>query len=327
MAQFCDSPFASLDVLQDHYTPCCADHLARDAQVFTTATDPRAIWNAEPLVSLRTRILAGDWSSCSACPRWLQNRCYGPREEYYRPVMDRGPRWINWANDPSCNLHCWTCRNGPYAGQDPRSAEVFARLNAAWLPTAERVSLSHLGDPLASPLYRNWLTSLDGSRYARLRIRLFTNGLLLPQWWGRLGRIHANIDAIWQSIDAASPAGYERIRRGGRWRDLSAAIAFVSDLRHAGGIQDWLWSFVVMASNFREMPQFVRWARSSGATAVWFGRLVPRPHHGPDLRTEDLFAPGHPDWPEYCELCNDPIFDDPIVSYGFFRPSVAGRTA
>jgi len=319
---FCAVPFTCLDVLHARYTTCCGDWLSREVQVFGPLADPWAVWNHPQVARLRTAILEGSFEFCRGCPRYLDHQLSDARTDECRPTMERGPRWLNFGNDPSCNLHCWSCRREAQAiDQADFRERVFQGLLEAFLPTCDGISLSHTGDPFASRMYREFLQSLDGSAYPRLKVRLFTNGLLLPRYWDSIAGIHAMISAIWISIDAATKETYELLRRGGCWDDLLEALRLASDFCTSRKAELQL-NFCVQRANFREMPDFVRLAEDFGATRVWFGMLRRWWQTPEELAPEDLSDPKHPHHEELLRVLRDPALGHPIVASGLFREHV-----
>ena len=89
-----------------------------------------------------------------------------------------------------------------------------------------------------------------------------TNGSLLHKFkeeLERLPRVHLGI-----SVDGASSETYEKIRVGAKWAEVSANVEWFSEQRR---FHRPLWdtsrlAFVIMKSNYEEIPAFVEWART-----------------------------------------------------------------
>lgn len=320
---FCAQPFTSLDLLDRAYSPCCVAWLDERARITRAESDaPWDVWNHPHLVALRAAVLGGDFRFCRYCPRYVQGQVHDRRDPAFEPVMQRGPSVLNVANDRSCNLLCWSCRQQKIV-QEPtdRRRRILDDFCDAFLADLRWLSVSHSGDPFACPLHRELLRSLDGQRFPDLQIRIFTNGLLLPANWESLRRIHANINSISISIDAATAGTYERLRRGGKWRDLVAALSFVARLRRAGEIEKFQGNFCVSAINYREMPAFVELMKRFGATAH-FGMLRRWWQPRDEYAAVDLTDPGHPERRAFEEVLRDPRLADPVVLRGVFRPEL-----
>jgi MoaA/NifB/PqqE/SkfB family radical SAM enzyme len=148
-------------------------------------------------------------------------------------------------------------------------AEVDMSLVDKYLPDAELVSVSNTGDAFGSKAHRQWLQNLDGSKYPKLEVELFTNGLLLPRYWGSLHKIHKNIVRVRMSIDAATAETYERVRPPGKWHQVIQALEFISELK----LPHFVCNFCVQKANVNEAPDFVDLVTGYGATEVVFNVL------------------------------------------------------
>jgi wyosine [tRNA(Phe)-imidazoG37] synthetase (radical SAM superfamily) len=94
--------------------------------------------------------------------------------------------------------------------------------------------LSLDGDPFGSKHYRKILQSLDPIRHAKVKIQILTNGLLLTRLeWSKLSNIHAMIQSVAVSIDAAEQETYEDLRRPGKWSVITENMEFLGKLRQS----------------------------------------------------------------------------------------------
>lgn len=320
----CRRPFDYL-ILGRWAAPCCGDWLDRDAGVAPPPADPWELWNHPRLVALRERVLAGDYQAhCSRCPLGAQRTGFAAPTPDCLPVMERPPAVLELAQDRTCNLHCPSCR----AAREVHSARPEdERVLRAWLAAGRGTvfSVSHLGDPFASPLYRPLLFAARPPEGARLH--LFTNGLLLPGCWPRMSGWRGRVTGVRQSIDAATAATYELLRRGGTWEKLEHCQRFISALRRGGEIGHWHWAFVVQADNWREMPAFVYRAEEYGADAVYFSGIRRWNLSAEEYARKNVFDPAHPEHADFIASLDDPALKRPVVAEGIFRPAVHGLLA
>ncbi len=323
---FCRAPFDCLDVCHLHASPCCRLWLAEECHVnWSSLPDPWAIWNCEPFQVLRRSILDGSFRFCRGCPRWIDRDLRDTPDDSCQPVMQRGPFVVNFGTDSVCNLRCWTCYlhpGEPYtdpADRALREAELRS-FAAAFFPTSAISTFQTAGDPLASPMYRRFLQELDLEGRVQPTIRLFTNRQLLTTYWPTLQKIHRNIRSLWISIDAATRETYERVRCGASWDHLIESLQFARHQRLHGAVTDLQFNFVVRATNWREMPNFVDLGRRFAADRVDFGLFRRMWHPDAVFHAENIAAPSHPDHQAYCETITDPIFAPPFVQ-GAFRTS------
>lgn len=194
-----------------------------------------------------------------------------------------------------CNLRCIMCareQNMP----KPRdmSLESFETIALQVFDKAAVLNLSCGAEPMASRHFEEILEVV--SRYRIPRVELVTNGTLLSE-----RRIHKLIDcgvtAIEVSVDGATRDTYERIRRGARFEQVIANLKMLKAVkaqRHSERPYLKL-GFVMMRSNIKELPDFVKMAAELGALEVLPKHLVVFDKAG--LEHESLYLDR--------ELCDD----------------------
>lgn len=151
----------------------------------------------------------------------------------------------------TCNLHCVMCpRSFEGVPQDIFPPELFETL----IPHFSRfkyIQLTGYGEPLMSPHLVDFLIAV---RKSGANSVITTNGLLLK---GKVARrlleekiIHINI-----SIDAGTPKTYEAVRGKGTFERLMETLAKFKALKeelHPDLFTAWV--FIMMRSNYRELP-------------------------------------------------------------------------
>jgi MoaA/NifB/PqqE/SkfB family radical SAM enzyme len=147
--------------------------------------------------------------------------------------------------------------------------------------------------------------TIEPTRYPNLSICLQTNGLLFSEEaWFALGPARSIVRTVAVSIDAATPDTYVVNRRGGDWWKLQQRLEFIARLRRSGPIRQLRFCFVVQANNFREMPDFIEFARRSCADMVFFTPLRNCGTYGDgEFCRRNVHAPEHPEHGEYLKLC------------------------
>jgi MoaA/NifB/PqqE/SkfB family radical SAM enzyme len=193
-------------------------------------------------------------------------------ERSSRPVPDL-PAELYLEVTNRCNLACRTCPQ--FSGM----AEAFADLSLEQvraivdqLPVVERAVLHGIGEPSLNAE----LPGIIGYLKSRGAYVLFnSNGLALAG--ARMRRIVAAApDEIRISLDAATPATYQRVRGVNGMprilRNLRALAAF-RDSRDAAAPALSLW-MTLMHENVRETPDLVRLAHAAGIAEVYVQRLV-----------------------------------------------------
>jgi radical SAM protein with 4Fe4S-binding SPASM domain len=176
-----------------------------------------------------------------------------------------------------CNIRCVMCFHSFESTRRERTVHLspddFAFVAARVLPHAYHLSLSLGNEPLMSPHFVEILRLASG--YKIPNVNFFTNGLLLND---------KNIEAIIEygvtqlciSIDGATPATYNAIRRDGDFdhliRNVKRFIARRDALRSA--TPRVRFDFVLMKRNIHELPDLVKLAAELGVQQLAFRHLV-----------------------------------------------------
>lgn len=164
-----------------------------------------------------------------------------------------------------CNLRCQMCAINYDQRYKPRAArppffepELFATLRPIF-PKLLRVFLFGLGEPLLNPHLTDYIRELAGHG---VDVAFNTNATLIDDAKARELK-DAGVARITVSIDGATAATYEEIRRGAKF---ARVIGGIEALVRAGIPVDL--SMVAMRSNVDEIPRLVELASELGATAV-----------------------------------------------------------
>lgn len=325
-----------------------------------------AVWNSPGMQEVRRSVLDGDYSYCSRtlCPA-ITNGVLPRTEEVTAPRLRRiidhretvvadGPRLIALGHDSSCNLACPTCRTDLVMANKAQSELLDRGRDRVILPMLRNrrigVHLTSWGDPFASRHYRSILEALHAPDFDGVALFLLTNGLgLTPHTWKTMPHLAEKIVELRVSVDAASKATYENVRRPGRWEvirenlgvmgELSRAGTFLRN-RFAGGAHavstdlhldleqpySFVLAFVVQSANFREMPAFVRLGEELGADVV-FQKYYSFGHEPAAIfASKDVTSPEHPEHDEFQAVLRDPAMRSPRVLQTFLT-QFESRTA
>ena len=97
-------------------------------------------------------------------------------------------------------------------------------------------------------------------------------------------------------------------------RRAAASVAFAADLRRTGRLKQLRWNFCAQVANYREMPDFVRFALDNAVDMVHFAALVKIWCHTDEWFTANSVASaGHPLHEEYLRVLADPALSHPAV--------------
>jgi len=186
-----------------------------------------------------------------------------------RKLAPLGPRSLKlvWDISNKCNLRCKMCHfaydevfHRPAQYMTP---ETFARLAAQALPRAHTLILSAGNEPMTSPWFSRILEI--AAQYEVPDFLFITNGTrMTPKIAEAI--VMAGVTQVQISIDGATKATYEAIRRGGNFDKLCKNIRTLTALkRRVGRTSPQLqFNIVLMRSNLKELDQFVDLAEDLG---------------------------------------------------------------
>ena len=283
------------------------------------AANPTEVWNSPLAKIIRLSIRNNSYTFCS------RNLCAKLSEEKEQKTLlkrreireNDSPFNINIANDYVCNLHCPSCRKGIYAKND-ENAELEietctnAILAAGWLDRAGKLLVGGGGETFLSKNYKRVL--YDGE-VKRNSVIIMTNGTLFtPDEWKHLEGKYEQIGFM-VSVDAATKETYEKVRCGGNFERLMKNMDFLSMLRKEKKVDDVKVILIVQRANYREIPDFIRWAKEKGFDAVNLSHI----RNWGSFKDRDFYdhvsmfdRNGNMN-SELAEILKDPVCADPIV--------------
>lgn len=333
--RFCSNPFENFEIYPDgsvHICNCIEIPFAV-GNVFTQTAEE--IWRSPQAQAIRTSMLDGSFKFCSPMGCW--KRFNLPKKSEQSEEFERlkrigvaggeMPKHLNLSYDRSCNLSCPSCRNELLMANKAQREKLDIVRDKIVLPlladkAAETVYVTGSGDAFGSPHFRGILKELCDPRYAHVKIVLGTNGqLITPRLWEEFQPLHARFSDVTISIDGATPATFEKLRRGSTWEKLETSMAVLRDSRRANKISLLVVNMVVQQDNFREMRLLLEKCRDWAVDKVRFYRLRQWGHTDPRSFDErDVSNPAHPDFPSLMEEFSHPDFLEPIVTrYDLFE--------
>jgi len=289
---------------------CCANQTKRThilGNVFTNTYEE--IWNSDNYKKLRYCVSQGNFEYCyDSCPVLVNKELYQdvvfPREKsvyhfdrWQDASLDTTPKEINIGPDPSCNLHCVSCRKNVVViskEENEKNYDMLMKVVKPMLKDCRRIIFSR-GEFFFSESLQAFCKTLSKLEYPNLKIDMVTNGqLFTPQKWSWLENVRDLISCINVSIDAATKETYEKLRRGGKWNVLCDNMEFIASLKNKKEIDFLYISFVVQDENFREIPRFVELGKKWGVDRIVFARVFNTGSYTTDeLKQADVFNHKH----------------------------------
>jgi MoaA/NifB/PqqE/SkfB family radical SAM enzyme len=209
--------------------------------------------------------------------------------------------------DDSCNLQCPSCRPGMIF----RDSEEYVNERKLWLDKVQswifknhdkkiNILIGSNGEPFASPIYKEFLKSkFDSNVHYEIR----SNGTLIMRHIDELS-VLPNLKIIKLSIDAASAATYERVRKPAKWNTLLQNIDYLNILKEKYNFEIYA-SFVIQRENLEDVLQFVDFCQDNELDSCDFTLLQ--------------------DWGSFSNFKNEAVHDPEHELYNRFREIISDK--
>lgn len=199
---------------------------------------------------------------------------------------DAAPRKAYVELTTACNLDCAMCLRRAF--EEPggeMSLATFRRVveQCAELPSLATLSFGGYGEPMAHPLFMDFLALAKG---ARLAVEVVTNGTLLTlERMAELLRF--GLDKLVVSLDSVGDAAGRSLHNG-TFPQVASSLRELYKMRleRGAGAPEVAIEFVATKRNVAELPALVRLAPQLGFASVLVTNLVP---HTPELAEEILY--------------------------------------
>jgi MoaA/NifB/PqqE/SkfB family radical SAM enzyme len=198
------------------------------------------------------------------------------------------PRCLGLVLGNACNLHCPHCYQPKNGDNLLRPAGIGKELRREFLGLYPYLSTLRVqgGEVFALAGFDELLEDLEAT-VSRPILSVSTNGTLIDEKWAeRIVRLPFSNLTV--SVDGATPGTFARLRGGGQLDAVLANLRRIQRWKEKLGSElPYLDSFfVVMRSNFREIPQYLQLMREHGIGDVGFQTLEINRENA--LRTPDL---------------------------------------
>lgn len=224
------------------------------------------------------------------------------------------PLYVKFCHDTHCNLRCVTCRDNYITNSKEQNEKLDSKIEEVFLPVLKNckiVSLNGAGEIFASKHCRNLVKAIVGA-YPEIKFDLHTNGVLCDKKnCDELG-ITDKLVSIDISMHAASKETYEKIMIGSNYERVLDNIKWLSGLKQAGKLKRLDLYFVVQKMNYKEMPDFVRFAESVNADVYfWEYRNWGNEWGLKNYDTVAVYEKWHPEYNKFARLLQNKIFSHP----------------
>ena len=284
--------------------PCCHDYQASHHRIERDG-QPLEHWNGPGLRAFRRAMTSGGHpSTCSTSCPFLLAGTQRPADVVLhggpvhvvdnallvvedllagREIMTGRPLQLCIAATTFCNYDCVMCDYGETGTLDDElTASFWTGLEAA-LETAQFLEVNG-GEPLGSPVFREWLGRLDRELTPQLRVLLITNGSYLG---GKQLSKYRKVpfENITLSVNAATGPTYEKVNRGLPWERARRTLDEIAAARRRGELSGRVqYSMVLLRDNLDEIGAFADLAIANDATIRY--QLPLRDRGGSSIMTD-----------------------------------------
>jgi MoaA/NifB/PqqE/SkfB family radical SAM enzyme len=268
---FCARPWTGFEVGEEDglVRMCC---WARDSYGNVNENSIAAIWNGSAIQEMRRKMAAGRYEEicrpeCPYIAGWMRDddpagirglvfganlRRSQTEINSHALVLESLPRYWKVTHSTLCNLDCIMCYQDRYSKQV--LPDSFYDDLTSYYPVMQELLLLG-GEPLVTKRIRSLVAEFPTDRAPDAKFALITNGTIYDSSTLALFE-DKPMSWVVISIDAAGPATYARIRRGG---DLARTLAGVDAWKAFADRKNFpiILSFTVMRDNLRELAEFV----------------------------------------------------------------------
>ena len=290
LATFCPRPYDTvlIDKMGSCYLCECASWLPQSVGNLHIQSLEN-ILNSSMAGELQNSIADGSYRYCNnkQCS-WLVGKDF---ELFEKENPNYRIKNIRLAIDDSCNLSCPSCRTHQIFERDKfqlRKRFQLADKIVEYVKKQAHTINIHVGsdgDPFASLIYRYFVKAIKSLPNVRFTIQ--TNGLLIKKMHQRHLNMFKKLDVLNISIDGATKATYEKLRRGGSFDKIIENLESAKTLKQQHGFKFNL-HFVVQQDNWREIPLMLELAHRYNVDRMFFNKIQ-NWNTGIDFATQDFF--------------------------------------
>ena len=188
-----------------------------------------------------------------------------------REEVRGGPLKVSFTTTTYCNYDCLMCSYGEVGSLDDELQRGFYDDLMTFAPGLRMIEALG-GEPLASPVFREFLAGFEFERHPAMRVALITNGsYLTPKEQRRYRRVP--FDNLTVSLNAATPDTYLAVNRGLSWERVRENLDELLRRRREGELRASIsYSMVILRRNLSEIRAFAELARRDG---VGYRYLLP----------------------------------------------------
>ncbi|MBE7704862.1 MAG: radical SAM protein [Cyanobacteria bacterium SIG29] len=310
MAKLCKHPFNTVQIQNTGEVYCCCCYWTdfySFGNIFEQTFDE--IWNGEKAKEFRKQFIENNYKYCNldVCDPYLQE--FEP--DYIAPY----PKKIEFSYDRHCNVRCIFCRNEKNKEEEEynrqkekRIEENFDRIFTPVIEQAEYVEMNSAGELFASKHSMEVVKKIIKIN-PNIKFNIISNGILFNKENIEKIGLKEKLNTVIISIHATTLKTYNKLVERGDFKALVDNVKYLSELKEQGYIKHLQLNFMVNSVNYREMKDFVKFAKNNNAVAFFIN--YHRQIESDDLMNKlDVSLPTHEKYNELVRLLKNPIFKD-----------------
>ena len=310
MTKICQHPFKTIQIQNTGEVYCCCCYWT-DFYSFGNIFDSsfEEIWNGQKAQDFRRQFIDNNFSFCKT------DVCDPAFEDITPTLTVPFPKRIEFSYDRHCNVRCIFCRT-----QSDNQEELHNRLkekriednfDSIFTPViqhAELVELNSAGELFASKHSIDIVKKIIKIN-PNIQFRIISNGILFSKKNTQALDLENRLNSAIISIHSASKNTYDKLVKNGNFNAVIDNARYLANLKNLGKLQTLQLNFVVTALNYKDMKNFVKFAKDINAKAFFIN--YHRQIDSDSLQSLlDISLPSHPKYNELVEILSDPIFND-----------------
>ncbi len=271
MKPCCRYPFERVSICDDGSVSFCSpdyNHRYFIGNIFEQ--EFKDIWFGEKAQKFRKSVLNNSYKYCDlkTCSNYSDDNCAEFTESDV--IKPKYPRIVDLNYLKSCDVRCLTCRDKLEMETNVKTSYYNDVIDDVvdLCRNARVVYLNGSGEVFASNHLKLVISTLV-KNYPNLNFILHTNGLLCDEKHLKDFGLLDNIYEIFVSVPAATKKTYEKIVRGGYWKQLQKNLKYLSNLKKEGRFSSFNMVFLFHSLNYKEMPKFVKMANKLGVPVLF----------------------------------------------------------
>ncbi len=311
--KYCKRPFEEIEIHAGGEVYTCCPNWNKYYSIGNIYKDTiEEVWNSEKAQELRKRVMNNDYSLCdqNGCIYCSQSLFMTNYNTVCEPIMKDYPLVVKFCYDYECNIACSICRKEITRLSNEELKILNSKIDTFFLPilkSAKFLIINSAGDPFGSR-HSRLVIQKAAKEYPDLQFDFHTNGILCDE--RNLKKLNITPEKIAKfriSIHAATAKTYAKLIPHGEkyFRKIMENLEYLKKIRQKHYFKIYI-HFVVTKYNYKEMPDFVRLAKSYNATACFweFRHENCSYHNTDDLNVTD---PSHPLHQDFLKVIKDPI--------------------